>query len=245
VRAAELAKMFELEDTYWWFAARRQLVADLIARHRPRPGPLRLLDVGCGTGATLGRLQAFGLVVGLDRSPEALRYCRRRDHQGLVRARVEQLPIASASVDVIAALDLLEHVPDDAAAAAELARALRPGGLLVLTVPALPALWSEHDEALEHRRRYRARRLRSLLEAAGLRVVRLSPLITALLPPIAVLRFAQRLLPRRRGAPQTAFIVPPRPVNRLLTLLLRVESRWVLGRDLPAGVSLMAVARKP
>lgn len=245
MRTAELTKMFELEDTYWWFAARRELVAELVRRHRPRRPNLVILDVGCGTGATLGALEQFGTVVGIDRSAAALGYCRARNQRRLVQARGEELPITSASVDVVTALDLLEHIRDDAGASAEFARVLRPGGLLVVTVPALPGLWSEHDEALDHLRRYRATRLRRVLSSAGFRIERLSPLITALLPPIAGLRLVQRALPRRSGAPQTAFILPPAPVNRMLTELLRLESRWLLRRNLPVGVSLMAVARKP
>ncbi len=132
MRRSELAKMFELEDTYWWFVARRELVF-LLLRHRFRPPADRrpvLLDIGCGTGATLGGLATFGDVTGLDFSLDALRFCRQRGEHRLVRARGESLPFADSSADVITALDLLEHIPDDAAAAKEFARVLRPGGLL-------------------------------------------------------------------------------------------------------------------
>lgn len=243
--------MFELEDTYWWFVARRALVSDLLRYYLPgpetrdpRPEPPILLDVGCGTGATLGSLHAFGQVVGLDSSRYALGCCRRRGHRDLVQARGETLPIADASADVVTALDLLEHIPDDAAAVREFARVLKPGGLLIIIVPACPFLWSEHDEALDHLRRYRAARLRQIIADAGLEIERLSPLITFLLLPIAALRLLQRLRPRKRG-PQTALIVPPKAINTLLTRLLDLENRWLLRRNLPVGVSLMAVARKP
>jgi SAM-dependent methyltransferase len=244
--------MFELEDSYWWFVARRMMVRDLLA-HRlrekradlPRASPrLRILDVGCGTGAMLGVLSSLGQVTGIDSSREALRYCQRRGHRHLVLAQAQGLPIPRGAADVITALDLLEHIADDGAAAAEFARALRPGGLLVITVPALPWLWSEHDEALDHLRRYRAARLRGILEGAGFQIERLSPLICSLLFPIAALRLVQRLLPRRNPRPETAFIVPPRPVNWLLTALLWLENRWALRWNLPIGVSLMAVARR-
>jgi len=262
VRAAELEKMYRLEDTYWWFVARRALLRDLLARRLRRAfprgnarvweprlrgdrGPLCILDVGCGTGATLAVLTEFGQVVGIDSSPEALRWCRRRAPYHLVLARGEALPVKGEAADVITALDLLEHIPDDGAAVVEFARVLRPGGLLVATVPALPWLWSGHDEALDHLRRYPASRLRQCLEQAGLEVVRLTPLIASLLPPVAALRLLQRVLSRKNAHPQTAFIVPPRPVNWLLTALLWLENRWALRWNLPLGVSLMAVARKP
>jgi SAM-dependent methyltransferase len=239
--------MFDVEDTYWWFVARRQLVHDLLRRYPPETSRARpvLLDIGCGTGATLHTLEELGEAVGMDRSLHALARCQQRGHRLLAQADGTRLPVADGSVDVITALDLLEHIPDDAAAAAEFARALRPGGVLVVTVPACPLLWSEHDEALDHLRRYRARELHRLLAGAGFRVARLSPLITTLLLPIAALRLAQRLVPRAKGRAQTALIIPPRWINAILTNLLQAENRWLLRANLPVGVSLFAVARKP
>jgi len=245
MRPAELAKMFKLEDTYWWFVARRELVRDLILRYRPARESISILDVGCGTGATLKAIEDLGVALGTDRSSEALRFCQARGISGLVRATAEELPVASRSVDVVLALDLLEHIQDDAAAAGELARVLRPGGVLLVTVPACPELWSEHDEALDHLRRYRATRLRRVLIDAGFEVQKLSPVITTLLLPIAALRLAQRMLPRKKGSPETAFIIPPRPINWLLTAMLRIERLWLRRFSLPVGVSLVAVARRP
>ena len=245
MRPSELTKMFELEDTYWWFVARRALVLALLARHRPSRGEAAtLLDVGCGTGAMLAGLSAHGRAVGIDASEHALAYCRRRGHHDLVQARGESLPIADASADAVTALDLLEHIPEDGAAVKEFARVLRPGGVLIVTVPAGAWLWSEHDEALDHHRRYRSRRLRELLLEAGLVIERLSPLITLLLLPVAALRLLQRLRRRPEG-PRTALIVPSKLVNALLIRLLWLENQWLLRFNLPAGVSLMAVARKP
>ena len=250
MRPSELEKMFKLEDTYWWFVARRRLVRDLLLRYRPTRAAgadktrLRILDVGCGTGATLHVLDQLGDVVGMDNSRDALAFSRRRGRYRLARAQGEALPVRSGSVDVITALDLLEHVPDDAAAVVEFARALRPGGVLLVTVPALPWLWSQHDEALDHLRRYSAARLRSLLLGAGLEIRRLSPVIALLLPPIALLRSLQRLRRKPHGRPETAFIVPPAPINFLLIGLLWLENRWALRWNLPLGVSLLAVARK-
>ncbi len=244
MRAAELAKMFELEDTYWWFVARRELVRELVLHYGARASDLTIIDVGCGTGATLAALDDLGMAVGIDRSPQALHYCQRRGLKRLLLATAEALPLGSQVADVVLALDILEHIRDDGATVRELARLLRPGGLLIVTVPAVPELWSEHDEALDHLRRYRAKRLRHILARAGFRIEKLTPVIALLLPPIAVLRLIQRLLPRRRGSPETAFIVPPRPVNWLLTTLLRLERYWLRHFPLPVGVSLVAVARR-
>ncbi len=244
MRPAELTKMFELEDTYWWFVARRELVRELLLRYRPARDEIAVLDVGCGTGATLKAIGDLGTVVGIDRSPEALQFCQTRGLSKLARAKAEELPVASGSVDVVLALDLLEHIQDDAAAARELARVLRSGGVLLATVPAGPELWSEHDEALAHLRRYRAARLRRILVDAGFDIQKLSPVITTLLLPIAALRLAQRIFPRKKGTPETAFIIPPRPINWLLRKILRLERLWLRRFNFPVGVSLVAVARK-
>lgn len=252
MRPSELAKMFELEDTYWWFVARRELVRELLVRYRPACRPagrpeqsaLSILDVGCGTGATLKAIDDLGLAVGIDRSQQALQFCQQRGLRRLALATAEMLPVRKRSVDVVLALDLLEHIEADGAAAREFARVLKPGGVLIATVPACPELWSEHDEALDHLRRYRAGRFRQILMEAGLEVERLSPIITLLLLPIGALRLVQRVLPRKKGMPETAFIIPPKAINCVLTALLRLERLWLRRFNLPVGVSLVAVARK-
>ena len=245
MRVSELTKMYQLEDTYWWFVARRDLVRRLLLRHLPDQGSRRIADVGCGTGATLALLRPFGRTVGMDLAPEAVGFCRERGHQGLVQGSASDLPFADASLDVVTALDILEHLDDDAGAVREIARALRPEGLLVFTAPAYMSLWSEHDEALNHRRRYRAGELRALLQGAGLEVLKVSYCITLLLAPIYAFRLVQRLLGRNRAEPKTALYQLPGPLNGLLVASLYLENRWLARYNLPFGVSLAGVARKP
>jgi ubiquinone/menaquinone biosynthesis C-methylase UbiE len=243
VHAAELKKMYELEDSYWWFVARRDLARSLIQR-RLHSKPGRLLDVGCGTGATLHILEAFGPAVGLDYSAVALSFCRQRGHRSLVRGTAESLPFADGSFDAVALLDLLEHV-DDEAAMREVARVLRPGGWVFATVPAVPAIWSEHDEALQHRRRYLRPRLARIIRAAGLRISLISYTIFSLFWPIVIFRLAQRTLkPPRPGNAKTAIIALPEPLNKLFVAMLWLESRLLTSVPLPFGISLVAVARK-
>ncbi|MCS6860255.1 MAG: class I SAM-dependent methyltransferase, partial [Abditibacteriales bacterium] len=203
----------------------------------------RLIDVGCGTGANLTLLERFGDVIGLDAALLALSFCQQRRHHLLVQASAMSLPFADASADVITALDVLEHLEDDVGALCELHRVLRPGGYLLATVPAYQWLWSEHDEALHHKRRYGARELRCKVEAAGLQIIKLSYAISAVLPIIAAFRFAQRLRPRT-GAPKTAHIRLPRPLNQLLVAYLKCEASILRFACLPCGVSLVCVAQK-
>jgi ubiquinone/menaquinone biosynthesis C-methylase UbiE len=246
MRPSELRKMFDLEDTYWWFVARRQLVRKLLRKYRARLSPSpRTLDVGCGGGATLAMLSQLGQPLGLDRSAEALRLSRSRGDFVLVAGEAERLPFADGSFDAVTALDVLEHVADDAAAVAEMARVCTRGGLAIVTVPAYRSLWSEHDEALDHLRRYRAGAVRCLMEQAGLRVLTLSYAITALLPVIYAFRTAQRVLRRAdSGRPKTAILPLSRLPNLMLIVLLRLETAVLLRVPLPFGVSVVCVAQK-
>lgn len=241
--------MYRLEDTHWWFVARRNLVlmalSRLLRRARRQNGgaPLRLLDFGCGTGGTLERLRPFGQAVGLDLEPLALSFCRERGQRDLVQASGAALPFRDGAFDIVVALDVLEHIPDDAAAAREIGRVLAPGGYALVTVPAYRALWSGHDVALMHQRRYRAREVGRLLSRSGLRLSRLTYTVSALLPAVWAVRAVQRLRPDR---PVRADAVPTAPLlNRLLSGLMDMESRLALRTRLPFGVTVFAVARKP
>lgn len=239
----------ELQDAHWWFRARGEIVLALLGdalRERAarangsgarRP---RIVDLGCGAGGMIGRLAALGEAVGMDASPAAVEYAREVGvdiHLGALPAPV---PFADGSFDAATLLDVLEHIDDDRAALAAIRGLLRPGGILVVTVPAFPFLWSQHDELNEHRRRYVRAELREKLESAGFDVLRLSYFNTFLFPPIAAVRLAGRL-GGRRDEPMEGRV--PKPVNALLRELFASE-RWLLrSGSLPFGVSLIAVAR--
>lgn len=236
----------DLEEGHWWFEGRRQVIAAVLARHLPRAGSARLLDVGCGTGGMLTLLREFGQADGIDLSPEAVRLAQQR-HGAEVAVRVGGIPEglpAPGTLDVVTAFDVVEHIDDDVAAVQALRGTLRPGGLLVCTVPAFGFLWSEHDDLNHHKRRYTRPQLRRLLEQAGLEVEQLSYFNTWLFPAVAGVRLARKSTGRRSGASDLAM---PRPaVNRLLTGLFGSESAVLRrGRGLPFGVSLIAVARLP
>ncbi len=158
-----------------------------------------------------------------------------------MQARLEALPFASASFEVAFALDVLEHLPDERPALRELHRVLQAGGYLIVSVPAYSWLWSKHDVALAHYRRYTARELQARLCEAGFQVQRLSYALGALLPLIALARWLDRLRP---GAPAATVIPLPHWLNRALIRLQDWETRYLLRRRLPFGVSLVAVAQR-
>ena len=245
----EYERMYRFEDRYWWFVARRHLITTLMDRFYARDGQARILDIGCGTGAMLDELKPFGPVVGADFSPEALQFCVSRGGApaGLARADVRRLPFADASFDVVTAMDIIEHIDDDKAASSEIFRVLTPGGRLFVTVPAFPSLWSEHDEALHHFRRYTKPRLKDLFQRVGLRVPKISYTVTTLFPPIWVYRQVSNLLPKKRaeGEKKANLVNFSGPVNRALLALSQWETRLVGAAGLPFGVTVVCIAEKP
>lgn len=252
--------MYRLEDSHWWFVARRDLLsralqdrlsaaaADPAVAAPRRTSTVHLLDVGCGTGGTLDRLRKNmpdARIVGLDLEPLALEFCRERGWNTLVQASATALPFADNTFDAAVALDVLEHIPDHEAAAREIARVLAPGGSILITVPAYRALWSRHDIALMHQRRYVAREMRTLLEGAGLTVDYITYTVAILLPLVALIRFGQKLFQPGGPARADAAHVSP-PINSILLALLRFESGLHLsGVRLPFGLTVFAIARKP
>ena len=237
-----------LETRQWWFRTRREIVRDLVLETHPdRTG--RILEIGCSGGLLMEQLRADGYrqVTGIDLSADAVDLCRRK---GIPDAHVmdaQQPAFADAQFEVITASDVLEHLADEAGALREWFRILKPGGVLIVFVPAFQLLWSEHDEANKHFRRYRRAELRDRLAAQGFRVERASYWNVALFPAVALVRLARRARPHNeRAAQEGDLFEPPRLVNMTLTGLLRIEN-WVMRRgvNFPFGVSAMAVARKP
>jgi len=244
MNVGEYAEMYKLESFYWWFVARRQLLESLvesIARDFEQP---TILDVGCGTGINYSVLSKYGDTFGTDASEEALAFSQSRGTRTLARSHLESLPFANSTFDIVTALDVLEHVDDDLKALDEILRVTAKRGVLVITVPAYGFLWSEHDEALHHRRRYAASELRNKLTNAGFEVERISYYITLLFFPILFMRFIQSVTKKSIQA-KTSHIVLPGWLNSLLVGILGFE-RWLLRWiNLPFGVSIVCLARKP
>jgi SAM-dependent methyltransferase len=240
----DLEEMSAVETDHWWFAGKRLFMRRLLGRHLLGDGrKLRILDVGCGTGANAIELSRYGEVTACDRSLDALGMAAERGVRRLCAASAPNLPFPANTFDVITAFDIIEHVDDDAGFVGELARVLLPGGALAIHVPAWPSLWSVHDEILEHKRRYTYRSLRSLLDATGLRIDHLGWASCAILLPTAGFRWSRRLIGGRQDAADLGVV--PRPLNTVLRAVYRAEAELAVTIGLPFGVSLAAIAVKP
>jgi SAM-dependent methyltransferase len=237
----ELHAMLSNDEDHWWYRGRRRVLRAQLDR-LPLAPDARLLDAGCGSGRTLDELARYGRVSGVDLSPEAVGAARRRGHEDVQVAQVEDLPFDDATFDAVTCLDVVEHTPDDRATLAELRRVTRPGGLLLVTVPAYQGLWSWHDEVNLHFRRYDRSSLRAAARGAGWDVVADTHFNSVLLGPAAAVRLAQR---RRPGHGQSDLALTPPRLNDVLELPLKLESRLVArGTRLPAGLSLLMVLRR-
>ncbi|HEX5501428.1 MAG TPA: class I SAM-dependent methyltransferase [Thermomicrobiales bacterium] len=248
MKRAEYERMYAAEGRLWWYRGLRENVLALLGLPAGRgdAGP-RILDAGCGTGGMAARLRPFGRVVAVDLAPYAVAICHeRRGLDAAAVASLAALPFPAEAFDVVVALDVLSDAGagDDARALAELARVLRPGGRLCLNLPAYRWLAGEHDVAVETRRRYRRGEVRALLGRAGFVPERLTYWNCLLLPAVAAARLLSRRRRRDAATARSDVAVPPAPLNRALLALVRAEG-WLLRRvDLPAGSSILAVARK-
>jgi SAM-dependent methyltransferase len=233
------------QATHFWFRGFRKFIAPVIADlANGRPG-LRLVDCGCGTGHNLQLLRPHGMAVGFDLNEAGL---ARAHATGLtvLRGDVTRIPLASESIDVATSFDVMQCVDADAAALREMARIVRPGGVVVLTLAALDSLRGDHAEVWQEVRRYTPATARRLVEAAGLRPERVSFLFASLFPLMASIRLVQRVTRRfgRTVRVDTDIAVPVEPINLLLTALVSAEAALVRHVPMPIGSSLLVVARK-
>lgn len=223
----------------WWFRGKRTIF-DGLFRGKIPPTAL-VLDVGAGQGLFVNHLAGPRRVIAVDEWWDCLE--RNRQRGGLpVRGDATRLPVRSDCFDYLFALDVLEHLPDDDAVVKEWARVLKPGGLMVINVPALDCLWSPHDVQMGHYRRYNRRKLARVLESNGLRCERLA-YSNFFLTPIAWLIFNLKLYRGSESNPE-AHIPVPKPVQWIITLCYQIEAAWLKRFSFPFGGSLIAIARK-
>ena len=232
-------QMAELDDRHWWYRARRRIIADLIRREAHLPPDAEILEIGCGTGHNLAMLSGFGHVEGLELDDEARAISEKRLGRAVMSSPLPELgEVPDRHYDLIGAFDVIEHIDDDCAALASIARKLKPGAFFIMTVPAHQWMWSAHDTVNHHKRRYSRSGLKALIEASPMKLRKLG-YFNSLLFPLAV---AERAASKLRGKEDADVKLPPAPLNTALEKVFAAE-RYLAGRlPLPPGLSLFAVA---
>lgn len=244
----ELNNIYSSERDFWWYRGMRA-ITDVLLQPLIAGGVSDVLDAGCGTGFNALNLERrYGLrVCGADLARLAIAYCRERGLKRSTIASIARLPFADGSFDLVLSFDVLSHLPpgDDERALQEFVRVLRPGGWMLLRVPAFRALRSRHSQFIAERHRYTARELAGKLAAQGCTVERRT-YANSCLSPLALLKF--RIWENIRKAPPRSAVeeIPRAWLNNLLTWILKVEAALIrLGATFPFGQSVIVIARKP
>lgn len=234
--------MAKLDEQHWWYVARRDILDRLIRRRIRLPQDARILEIGCGTGHNLPMLRQFGEVDAIEIDQAAREMASQRLGKPVMASPLPSLEgVADASYDMVAILDVLEHIEEDKAALLGIASKLKPGGRILITVPAHPWMWSAHDVVNHHKRRYTRRTLKAVIAEAGLRLDMLRWFNSLLFPAAAGSRLVGRLF-GKEGGDDT---LPPGPVNFLFGKIFGLE-RHAIGRlPMTPGVSLAAIVSVP
>jgi SAM-dependent methyltransferase len=232
-------RMAAHDSTHWWYRARRDILSDYLTRYANLPKDARILEIGCGTGHNLPMLAQFGSVEAIEIDPAARHIASERLGRAVGCAPLPDLPgVARGSYDMVAVLDVVEHIEDDVAALKGMASLLKPGGKILIAVPAHQWLWSAHDVVNHHHRRYSKRSLAGAITAAGLKPRKLTYFNSLLFPLAAAARIAGRLT----GRDDSDDSPPAKPLNALFETIFRLE-RHAVGRvPLTPGVSIVTLA---
>lgn len=242
-------KFTEVENFHWWFEGRRIILNQVLRKYLYKKiGDVLILDIGCGTGSNIKFLSKFGKVHGIDNMRLAIDYCKEKKIRRVKLADACKLPYKDQVFDVVAFLDVLEHIENDELAIKEAKRVLKNNGLIIITVPALPMIWSQHDSAQNHHRRYKRWALESLAENSNLKILKIAYFNFLLAVPIAIIRFLSRFrLFNGLGEHDSQLnfnLAKIKIINAILLLVFRVEIEFSKFIDYPFGISLLAVMKK-
>ena len=234
-----------VEDKHWWFVARRQIIQQVIQKLN-LPKNAQILEAGCGTGGNLQMLSRHGQVSAMELEEIACQLANQRQVTQVKRGSLPDNIPFTLQYDLILILDVIEHLDDDLSAIKALYYKLKPGGYLLITVPAYRFLWSEHDDINHHKRRYRLKGLKQVVKKAGYELNYGSYFNTFLFPVVAIVRVLAKLLPKQNNNQLSSdLVVPSKPVNQILKWLFASERYLINKFPLPFGVSVLILAQKP
>ena len=246
MEASEYKIMYDIESTYWWFRGKQFLIDMLLSNHLKEDRSNRALDIGAGTGFTLELLQRYGTAYGVELSTVAIHMLRQRGLNFIVRSDADEpIPFKSDAFSAVTCLDVLEHLENDSGLLEEMVRVCKPGGIIFITVPAMPFLWSRHDEALHHKRRYIKKQLLNQIAPFKCSVIKVSYFNASLFAPIAAVRKLKSYWKEDKEAKSDFFMPLPGWVNRVLSFLYTTELKFLRIANFPFGVSIMLIVQKP
>jgi len=242
MKSIALQELYDLESTYWWHVGRMSIIDKQLQKYTTPDGSSKILNIGSGTGGTIPMLESHGKVTNVDTSAEALNFLKKSGHSGKL-INGDRLPFKDNSFDIITALDVVEHIKNDTKTLKEWRRVLKPGGTIIVTVPAYQWLWSQHDVINNHYRRYTRKQIKGVVAAAGYKVSKSSYAIVFSFPLVVGSRFISKL---RREDPNSysSFVQLPPAINNFFIWLLRIEGKAQKHVNFPFGTSVLVVAKK-
>ena len=240
----EYEKMGEFERHYWWHRGKLNLIETMFNKYLGG-SDLKSIEMGCGTGEVMDLAQKWGGITGVEISESAIEYCRGRGFNNLVLGDITRLSndVLGTGYDLALSMDVLEHVQDDVVAMRKIHEILKPGGYFFVSVPAYKFLWSNHDEALHHKRRYHSLEIKEKLKDSGFEVLQSTHFVALLFFPIAFVRLMSNFV-RRSAYPKSSYVKVPNFLNNLFILILKFEAHLTRFMNLPLGTTLFVVARK-
>jgi len=239
-------EFFLKEETFWWFKGTRKIIFSLLDNYLNNSRPT-ILDIGCGTGIVAKELEKYGTVYGVDKSRIAVDYCRKRGLDNIIESNAVSLPFEDAAFDLILCLDVLEHISNEEDAVSEILRVLKKDGLVIVNVPAFNLLWSEHDEAVNHCRRYGMSSIKKLFKKFDFSVLRSSYYNTILFPLIALIRIGKRTIKKfinKNNTQKTDISNLPGFINNILLAIMNIEKIILKRFTLPFGLSIFLILQK-
>ena len=238
-----IEKMSSIEDENWWHEGRRKILCDIIRDIRGERKDLKILDVGCGPGGTTVSFLEFGTVVGTDFSASALKIASQKGIKNVLKSNLLNPPFKNEIFDVITTLDVIEHINEDVEVLKKLQKLLKSDGCLIITVPAFQFLWSEHDVAVSHVRRYNISTLAKILHNSGFKIVRISYFVSFLFPLVAMYRILKKTNVDKEN-PKPNMVKFPYIINKILEKIMKLENRLLKKINFPFGTSIICIAKK-
>ncbi|EKE02635.1 MAG: hypothetical protein ACD_20C00350G0013 [uncultured bacterium] len=237
----------EMEDNNWWHVSRRKIIKSAINKHVGKFSPdAQILDIGCGTGGNFDFIYNYSKnITGIELDPYALDVAQQKyKNVNICQGDLPyNIPVPDNNFDVIFLLDVLEHINDDTASLYTIFSKLKPGGHLVMTVPAFNFLWSNHDDINHHKRRYTLTELTDKVRKNNFKIKCTSYFNTWLFPLIALVRIIKSKIPALKD--KSDLFMLPKTINNILTGLMSSERFLVENSVLPFGVSIIVIAQKP